>query len=123
MLPSVSNGSKPVIPGEALPVVLSPDAAPFPSSIWGDGEILVVTGVGDPELQMEDTGFQPVPALLVRGVASHSPPPEGAVPTTCHGSGVGGMGATPVELFVSHKLSCETTGMSNPGHCSPTNRK
>ena len=119
MLPSVLKGSKPAIPGEALPVVLSPDAAPAPSRISGDGDMLVVTGVGDPELQIEETGFHPALALVFSAEESQSPALEGAVPTACHGSGVGGSGATLVALLLSHKLSWDTTGISKPGHCSP----
>lgn len=125
ILPSVLKGSKPAIPGEAVPVVLSPDAAPAPSRISGDGDMLVVTGVGDPELQIEETGFQLALALALVFSAeeSQSPALEGAVPTACHGSGVGGSGVTLAALLVSHKLSWDTTGISKPGHCSPIKDK
>ena len=123
ILPSVLKGSNPAIPGEAFPVVFSADAAPVTSSISGEDEMLVVTGVGDPELQIEETGFHPELALafVFSGGESQSPAPEGAVPTACHGSGAGGRAPTFGVLVVSHKLSWDTTGMSKPGHCSPAN--
>lgn len=120
MLPRVLNGSKlAVTTGEALLTVSSlPDAA-APSRISVEGVMLVVAGVAEPELQMEETGFQLLVEVVLSADASHRPPAEGAVPTACHGSAAGGNGDMLLGLLVSHRLSWDTIGMSNPGHCSP----
>ncbi len=124
MLPRVLKGSNPVMPGDVFPTAPSLAEAPETSRMSGDPAIAVfATGDVDPPVfQMDDTGFQALLVFVLIGVASQSPG-DGAEPTACHGSGAGS-GLTLFGLLVSHRLSwAGTTGISNPGHCSPENKR
>ncbi len=142
MLLSVLNGSNSVMaegPGEDVAVGSgTPGDASSISAGDGDGTPGDAAPPGLPAdvggIQIEDTELQVDDGPIIGGGAAdeaasvHSPAVllDGVVPTACHGSGAGGVGSPPTPptaavLLASQRLSCGTTGMSKPGHCSPVN--